>query len=271
VHSIAKEIARMYPDSTAGIDARVVPIRADASSKVRKPLLVLFGAVVLLLGIACANAANLLMTRIVGRARELAVRAALGAGEGRLARELLTESVVLTTAGAVLGLGIAAGTLHLARTLGASYFPRPDLIALDGRVLLFAFAVATLTGLVFGLVPFLSRGSRFENLRGGVRTDSPSGWSGRAVRESLVVGVLALSFILLIGAGALLQSFSRLLRIDVGVDARNLLTLKVFLPGAKYPDPAERARLTQKIVRDAGELAGVHSVASVGGCRSRTP
>jgi putative ABC transport system permease protein len=258
---IAKQLGEAYPDTTRGIDAWLMTICDSVAGNVRKPLLILFGAVVFLLLIACSNAANLMMTRAVARERELAMRAALGATNSRLARQLLAESLVLTTLGGLAGLAIAAFALRLLRTLGAAYFPRPDLISIDGRVLAFNFAIATITGVVFGLVPLLPRGDRFAELKSGTRAKSTHAF----VRESIAVAVIALSCILLIGAGVLIRSFSRLRSVDVGIRADHLLTMRISLPDAKYPDLEGRTRIVQRVLDELRATRGVEGAATVSG------
>ncbi|HEX7807341.1 MAG TPA: FtsX-like permease family protein, partial [Thermoanaerobaculia bacterium] len=258
---IAKQLGDTYPETTRGIDAWLMTIRDSVVGTVRKPLLILFGAVVFLLLIACSNAANLMMTRAVARERELAVRAALGATNSRLARQLLAESLMLTTLGGLAGLAMAALALRLLRTLGASYFPRPDLISIDGRVLAFNFAIATLTGIVFGLVPLLSRGDRFAELKSGSRAKSTNAF----IRESIAVAVIALSFLLLIGAGVLIRSYSRLRSVDVGIRADRLLTMRISLPDAKYPDLEVRTRIVRRVLDELRATRGVESAATVSG------
>ena len=202
-----------------------------------------------------------MMTRAVARERELAVRAALGATNSRLARQLLAESLMLTTLGGLAGLAMAAFALRLLRTLGAAYFPRPDLISIDGRVLAFNFAIATLTGIVFGLVPLLSRGDRFAELKSGSRAKSTNAF----IRESIAVAVIALSFLLLIGAGVLIRSYSRLRSVDVGIRADRLLTMRISLPDAKYPDLEVRTRIVRRVLDELRATRGVESAATVSG------
>jgi putative ABC transport system permease protein len=262
---IARQLAKTYPETTAGIDAWAMSLRDSIAGDVRKPLMVLFAAVVFLLFIACSNTMNLVMTRAAARERDVAVRSALGATEGRLARELLLEMLVLTIAGAAAGLVLAALALRLTRALGDSYFARPDLISIDLTVLLFNLGVAVLTGLAFSLVPLLSRRSRFAHLAGGARVRSSAGWSSRLVRESIVVAVVAFSFMLLIGAAVLMHSFTRLARVDIGVKPEQLVTMRIFLPPAKYPDNEVRTRITQQIIERLSETPGIDSVAAVGG------
>ena len=262
---IAKQLAKMYPETTAGIDAWAMSLRDSIAGNVRKPLLVLFAAVVFLLFIACSNTMNLVMTRAAARERDVAVRSALGATEGRLARELLLEMLVLTLAGAAAGLVLAALALRLTRALGDSYFARPDLISIDVTVLFFNLGLAVVTGLVFSLVPLVSRRSRFAHLAAGARVRSTAGWNSRLVRESIVVAVVAFSFMLLIGAAVLMHSFTRLARVDIGVKPEQLITMRIFLPPAKYPDNEVRTRITQQIIERLSETPGIDSVAAVGG------
>ena len=265
VKRVAIRLGQLYPDTTAGIGASAVTLRENLSGDVRRPLLVLFGAVVFLLLIACSNAANLMLTRAVAREHELAVRAALGASEGRIARQLLVDAVLLTAAGGLLGVGIAALGLRLVRRLGATLIARPELITIDSRVLAFNFAIAVFAGLLFGLAPLLSRDERFAQLRAGTRAAAQRGWNTRRMREAIVVAVVALSFFLLIGAGLLLGSFSRIRRIPLGIDPEELVTMRVFLPEGKYPDLEVRTRLLEQVLEDVRSSPGIVDAAIVNG------
>ncbi len=251
---IAHRLGETYPDTTRGIDAWAMTMRDSLAGELRKPLLVLFAAVALLLLIACSNVANLLLTASAARERELAIRSAIGATEWRLARQLLTETLLLTAAGATLGLGFAALAVRVARALGSSYFARPELITIDGRVLLFNFAVAIGTGLVFGLAPVLRRRTHMAAMKKQPR-----------MREAIVVAVIALSFFLLAGAGLLIHSFTRLRSVAIGVRPERLLTVQMYLPPARYPDVEVRTRIVQRVIEALRDTPGITAAASVSG------
>jgi hypothetical protein len=197
---------------------------------IRPTLLVLFGAVGFVLLIACANVANLLFAKASGRQKEMAIRAALGASRWRVIRQLLTESVLLSALGAMLGLLLAFGTVSAVRNLSAVDLPRAHEVGLDLRVLGFAVLASLLAGVAFGLVPALqtSRPNLYDMLKDGART-SGTGPQSR-VRSGLIVAEVALSLVLLIGAGLLLRSFVRLSNVPSGNNPHNVLTMQVTLP-----------------------------------------
>ena len=220
------------------LDYRLVPLSDQASGKVRRGLLILLGSVLFLLVIACANVASLLVARATSRQRELAVRAALGAGRGRIARQLVTENLVLATAGAVLGVAISYWATKVMLSLVPGSMPRADDIGLDWRVLSFAAAVTLVAGVVFGVAAaYAVRWTRLsaELHSGGTRTTG--GHARRLGRQLLVTAEVALSLMLLIGAALLTRSFVRLQQVQPGFDPSNLLTAGVSLPIAGRIDP----------------------------------
>src|SRR5262249_2900207 len=207
-------------DRTFTIDT--VPLVESVVGNVRRALLVLLGSVALVLLIACANVANLLLTRATGRQKEIAVRTALGASWRRLARQLLTESLLLGLLGGAAGLVIAYVSLRIVRSINPGNIPRLDAIALDGTVLAFTFAVSIVTGLLFGLAPAV-RAARVDlnmSLKAGGRSVQGEGGLGsrRRLRSLLVVAEVAISLVLLVGAGLLVRSFVRLQRVSPGFD-----------------------------------------------------
>lgn len=240
---IARNLAAVYPEADKGLGATVVPLKEDIVGGIQPILLVLLGAVGCLLLIACANIASLLLVRGIGRSREFAVRAALGATEGRVVRQLLTESVALAGAGAVLGLWMAYyGARAVVRVL-PSTFPRAAEVALDSRVLLFTLGISLLSGIIFGLVPALK--SSRVNLQ-DVLKEGGRGASG--VRHRLqglfVVMEVAMTLVLLVGAGLMIRSVAALWRVNPGFNPRHAVTFSLSMPAtADASIAATRARL----------------------------
>ena len=236
---------------------------ADAGPK----LWLLFGAVGLVLLLVCANIASLLLARATARGREFAVRAAVGAGRGQIMAQLLTESLLLALAGGGLGLGLAEIALRGMRGVTALDLPRADAIGMDGQVLLFALAASLLTGLVFGLAPSMAaarpdlglvlRGSGEGVSSGQVRR----GWIRIRPRSVLVVGQVAISTVLLIGAALLVESLARVYRVDPGFEVGNLLTMQIALPAARYGSDEKRAEFYDRLVESLQSLPGVKSAA----------
>ncbi len=228
--------------ANAGYGALLVPLREQVVGKVRTVLLVLFGAVGCVLLIACANVANLLLGRAAARAREFAVRSSLGAGRGRLFRQLLLENLPLGLLGGAAGIALAwCGQRLLVTWLLPARFPRFNVISIDGEVLAFTLAVSLLTAAVFGLAPACHtlRQGPHEALRESGRGLSP-GQRRRRLRGALVVAETALTLVLLLGAGLLVKSFAVLRQLDPGFSAARVLTLKVPLPESKYPLPTQK-------------------------------
>ena len=218
-------------------------------------LLVLLGAVGLVLLIACANIANLLLARSSGRRREMAIRLALGAGRRRLIAQLLTESLLLAFLGGAAALLVVAGTMNLLIGFLPADVPRLNEIGINGPVLGFVFLLSTLTGLLFGLIPALqsSRPNLVVNLKEG--SQGAGGGAGHhRFRSALVVVEFALSLILMIGAGLLLRSFARLMEVNPGFDANNVLMARIWLPVPNNPEldpyrpPEKRAAFVQEIL-----------------------
>jgi predicted permease len=224
-------------DRTFTID--VVPLVESVVGNVRLAVLVVMGSVTLVLLIACANVANLLLTRATARQKEIAVRVAIGARWQRLVRQLLTESALLGLMGGVAGLFVAWLALQAIRTINPGNIPRLDAITLDGRVLAFTFAVSILTGILFGLAPAL-RAARLDlnsTLRAGGRTaqgDGGLGSSRRRIRSLLVVGEVAVSIVLLVGAGLLIRSFVRLQRVSPGFDPEGVISMRLGVSARQF-------------------------------------
>jgi putative ABC transport system permease protein len=265
--AIAQRLAADYPESNKGRGANVVALEkymADISNT-RPAMNVLMGAVVFVLLIACANLANLLLARNTARQREFVIRAALGAGRWRLARQLLSECVILSLAGAGLGLTVAVGGLRILRTQlnwneFALLFARE--IYIDKSVLLFTLAVSLMAAIAFGLAPALqiSRAGPAAGLKENSRTTS-AGRAHRRLQNLLVIGELALSLILLVGAGLFVRSFVDELRVSPGFNPHNILTASVSFSGAKYKDAASRITFFQNMMREFKDAPEVQSVA----------
>jgi putative ABC transport system permease protein len=241
------------------------PMREQLVARVRTMLWLLFGAVSFVLLIACANVAGLLLARATARSREFAVRGALGAARGRLMGQLLAESVLLSSVGGLFGVLLAAWSLRAIPTMPAFDLPRASEVHLDWIVMGFAAAVSIATGVLFGLAPSLnaSQPDLIRVLRGSGEVASqgaPRRMLARVnVRALLVVGQIALSVVLLIGAALLIQSVMHLRTVDVGFNPSNLLTMRVSLPMARYNSDEKRTRFFQELVKQVGATPGVRS------------
>jgi putative ABC transport system permease protein len=245
-----------------GWGATIVPLQEEIVGGSRTMLLMLLGAVGLVLLIACANAGNLLFTRALGRRKEIAIRAALGAGRARVFQQLLTEAAVLAAAGGALGLVLAYVTLTSAASLLAGQLPRADEISIDARVLLFAIAVSLLTGVLAGTLPALRAGRSDVNdtLKEGGRGDA---MVGLGARRALIACEVALSLVLLMGAAVMVRSLLALQNVDTGFDANNLLTMRVRLVEARYPDGARRSAFFQAALQRISALPGVEAAGMI--------
>jgi putative ABC transport system permease protein len=235
----------------------VTPINEVLLGKSEKPLLVLLAAVAFVLLIACANVANLLLARATSRTREMAVRISLGATPARLARQLLTESVLLSFIGAVVGVGIAAQGIRLLDRLPIAGIVRIEEVTLSGRVLAFTAGLALFTGLLFGLMPALR--AYAMGIAAGIRDGARGTISHRRLNSALVAVQFALSLVLLIGAGLLLKSFQRLESVELGFDAENTLTMVATLPRAKYDNEEKALRFYESALERLRNSPGVKS------------
>jgi predicted permease len=246
----------------------VVPLLDQVVGDVRRAVLVLLGSVGLVLVIACANVANLLLTRAASRQKEIAVRTALGAGAGRVVRQLLTESVLLSLLGGIAGVAVAAASLQVVRSINPGNIPRLESIALDGRVLAFTFAVSILTGVIFGLAPAL-RAARIDlnsALKAGGRSSQGDGGfrlSRHRLRGLLVASELAFSMMLLIGAGLLVRSFLRLSDVPPGFNPDRVISARLALTGPKYQDNNVVGRAFRELVDRVEHLPGVKAAGAV--------
>jgi putative ABC transport system permease protein len=261
--ALATRQAAAFPVTNKGWGARVIPLREDIASGVRPLLVVGSASVALVLLIACANVANLLLARGAARAREVALRTALGATRERIVRQLATESVSLALIGAAIGLPLARALIAILVRFGPPAFQSNSDIALDWRAVMFAVALAVLTGVAFGLAPALYavRTSAGDALREAGRRMS-SGRSGARTRDALVAVEVALAAMLLIGAGLTLLSFSRLLRVDPGFDPRHAMRFEIGLPATSYRTNAEIVQAHHRLVDMLRALPGVTQAAA---------
>ena len=260
MRGIAARLERDFPDANAGLGAGVVPLHQWMTGSLDQPLYILLGGVGFVLLIACANVANLLLVRGLAREGELAVRAALGAGRGRLMRQLVTESLVLAFLGAGAGLALAGVGTRLLVQAAPSSIPRLGDIRVDAVVLGFTFLVALATGVLFGLLParLVVRPDLARTLREGGRGGS-QGTGGRRARRILVVAEVALSVMLLAGAGLLIKSFNRLMAVDPGFRTGGSVTFALSLPAAKYPSPDQQTGFVGSLMERLRVIPGVQS------------
>src|SRR6185295_7622472 len=260
--AISARLSREFPKSDDGWGVMVIPMQEEIVGKSRTMLLMLLGAVGLVLLIACANVGNLLFTRALSRRKEIAIRRALGAGRGRVFQQLLTEALLLAGAGGGLGLLLAYGTLTSASTLLAGQVPRAEEISIDGRVLLFAVGVSMLTGMLAGTLPAVRAGRSDLNdaLKEGGRSD---GAIGVGTRRLLIVCEVALSLVLLMGAGVMVQSLLALRHVDTGFDPNNVLTMHVSLVEARYPTPGQRSAFFEAALQRIRALPGIVAAGTI--------
>ena len=259
MNAVMAQVRREHPGALEGWQALVIPLYQEIVGPSQRLLLVLLGAVGLVLLIACANAANLLLARSTVRRREIAVRAALGAGRGRLVRQMLTESLLIAAIGAALGMVIAAAGVRTLVALLPADFPRADTIHVNAAVFAFTALIALATGLLFGLAPALqaARKDLHDSLRDGGR-GSTSGGRQLRLRSALLVGEVSLACILLIGAGLMLRSFVNLLRSDPGFRPEHLLTATVSLPYKTYK-PVEMIHFWTRLNASLNSVAGIRA------------
>jgi putative ABC transport system permease protein len=262
---VSASLTRMFPEFNTGWSSNVVPLREQLTGDVRPALFVLAGAVAFVLLIACANVANLLLARASARHRELAVRAALGAGRGRLVRQLLAESVVLSLTGGFFGLLLAWWGLGILRAVVAERLPiqRLELVGIDPAVLAFTLGASLLCGLIFGVVPALTAAgtSLTDSLKEGGRTGSAA--RGNRTRGAFVILEVALALVLLVGAGLLVRSFVRVLEQDPGFDASRTVTMRLSLPQARYGAEGQRAAFLNRFFMQVDSMPGVEAAGAV--------
>jgi putative ABC transport system permease protein len=262
--TIAARIEAEYPGFGKGWGVSVVPLREQLSGEIKPALLVILGAVGFVLLISCVNVANLLMARAAGRRKEMALRAALGAGRLRIIRQLLTESLLLAVIGGALGLLISGWCVEALVALSPPNLLGAGQVGVNLTVLAFTLCVSLLTGVAFGVVPAVetSRLNLSESLKESSRGNVGGGRAGR-VRGALVVVEIGLSLVLLVGAGLMVRSFLRLQAVDPGFDASNLLTMRVMLPETRYPEPGKQIEFFRRAAERIRTLPGVRDVGAV--------
>jgi predicted permease len=255
---VSDRLAKQYPNENSDSHAVLVPLKEQVTGSFRSQLWIIFGAVALVLLIACVNVANLTLARAASRQREIAVRSALGASRGRLIRQLLTESVMLSIAGAVPGIALAYAAVVALRTAPGLPIAQPNPIAVEPAVLLFTLTISVTAGVLFGLAPAwqISRKAVYEELKAGGKMAFTVTASGRVLRDALVAVEIALSLVLLAGAGLLLRTFQNLRNVNIGVQAEKVLTAAIYLPVTRYdnldPQSAFFARLHEALAGKPG-------------------
>lgn len=259
--AIAARLQQQYPETNTNVGAEVVPLQEHMVGNIRPALLIFLGAVGLVLLIACVNVANLLLARAAVRQREIALRVALGASRWRLIRQFLTESILLGMLGGVVGLALAVAALMLLTAIIPPDIPQIKNISIDLRVLGFTILISLLTGVIFGLAPAIQSSgfSPNEPLKEGGH--NPVAGRGNRIRGGLIVAEVAISLVLLIGAGLLINSFLRLRNVDPGFRSENLLTMRLSLPLSKYGEAAQRAAFYTDLNRRLESVPGVKSSA----------
>ena len=262
--AISQRLAKQYPDTNREWGVAVIPISEVYSGPIAPALLVLQVSVGFLLLIACANVASILLARAVDRKREISIRAALGANRRRIVFQLLTESVALALAGGALGLFMAGWGVGILRDMLPDIIPRLKTMSIDYRVVIFTAGLSVLTGILFGLAPALraSRSDLAQTLKEGGGKQAGSTSSQRA-RSLLLVGEVALTLALSIGAGLLVKSFVKLMSVNPGLQADNVLTMSLNLPDAKYPHDQQKVDFFRRLIERVQALPGVNSAATI--------
>ena len=255
---ISKHLAEQYPVSNTHVGAYAVPLRADIVGNLRTAIFVLLGAVGFVLLIACANVANLLLARATGRQRELALRMSLGAGRGRIIRQLLTESVLLAAMAGILGFLLTLWSAHFLLRFVPDGIPFGAASPIDARIFFFTLVISMGTGILFGIIPALRvSGVNLSDALKQAGARSGQGARGSRTRDVLVVVEVALAMILLTGASLMIESFSKLQRFDLGFRAENVLSLRVPLPDPKYSELAKRTAFYDRVLERVNRLPGV--------------
>ena len=256
--AIAARLQQQHPTTNHDYGVAVVSITDELVGGIRPTLWLVFGAVVFVLLVACANVANLLLARSTVRYKEITIRSAIGAGRGQLVRQLLTESLLLSLLGGTLGLLLATWGTSVISTAGAKINPMLANTQVDWRVLAFTFAISIITGLVFGLAPALqiSKPNLAESLKESGR-GSGAGASRNRLRSALVVSEIAMTLVLLVCAGLLIRTVMRLRNVDTGFDSKNILAMNIGLPGIKYPKPENQIAFYKQVTERIAALPGV--------------
>ncbi|MGH9971008.1 MAG: ABC transporter permease [Pyrinomonadaceae bacterium] len=261
---IAQQLEQQYPDTNKGFAVHLTPMHEEIVGKVRTALFVLLGSVGFVLLIACANVANLTLSRAIARRKEFAIRTTLGAGRRRLIRQLLTESLILSLFGGFIGLILATWGIDLLLSLSPESIPRHQEIGPDRSVLLFTLVLSLLTGLISGVVPAwkAAKIDLNETLKESGQLHGSSARHQR-FRRVLIVSEIALALVLLTGSGLLIKSFARLLNVNAGFDTENVLALQLTLPSSKYSQPPQRTDLYQQVETQLKALPGVKAVGAI--------
>jgi putative ABC transport system permease protein len=264
LQTIAAQLAKQYPDSNAGRTERAVALQSDLVGDVKPALFVLLAAVVLVLLIACANVANLFLARAATREREIAIRTALGASRFQIVRQLLLETSLLALLGGAAGLLLAWWGVDLLRAAGPANLPRLEEIRVNGLVVAFAFGIACLTSLIFGLIPALqaSRPQIEQSLKEAAR-GSTGGTRSHRLRSAFVVSQFALSLVLLVGAGLLIRSFAQLRTVQPGFEANGVVTFWQTLPKARYGEVDQQTQFFDKLLAKLTTVPGIEKVGLV--------
>src|SRR5262245_12423522 len=260
LESIAGRLRQQYPATNSSFDVNLIPVHDQVVGEAWLTLLKLFGAVGLVLLIACANVATLLLSRSASRRREIAIRTAVGASRGRILRQLITENFALSILGSLVGLLLAAGSIGLLKRIGAHAIPRLQEIAIDGWVLCFCFSLALLTSLLAGLAPALqvTKADVSESLKEGARSTVSRGHN--RIRRLLVLSEIALSLVLMISAGLIIKSFLLLLAVHPGIQPENVLTMRVSLNSKRG---LQIVNYYQELLQRIGRIPGVESVGAI--------
>ena len=261
--TISVRLEQQYPEANKGWGAVVIPLQEDLVGDVRPALLVLFSAVGFVLLIACANVANLMLARGANRGKEIALRIALGATRGRIVRQLLSESVLLAVVGGLLGLLLAGWGAQVLVQLSAGSLPNSEEVGVDAWALGFTLLVSLVAGVLAGVAPALqfSKNELAETLKQGTGR-SAAGSVRQRTRKALVVCEVALSLILLVGAGLMIRSFWKLQNVDPGFDVSNTLTLSVGLPSTRYPEPQQQLAFHDRVLEEIRSLPGIVAAGS---------